>query len=85
MTMQYVKDDVKDGQVKQFYPSRFIKRKSTEQRIAVRVEPSLAKVEWDYIQRILHDCGGNVTRTARRLRLHRRTLQRKLSKLPPLV
>lgn len=46
--------------------------------------PSLARVEWEHIQRILHDCNGNISRAARQLGLHRRSLQRKLGKLPPL-
>lgn len=46
--------------------------------------PSLARVEWEHIQRILHDCNGNISLAARILGLHRRSLQRKLSKLPPL-
>ncbi len=45
--------------------------------------PSLARVEWEHIQRVLTDCGGNVTQTARLLGLHRRSLQRKLAKYPP--
>jgi len=46
--------------------------------------PSLARVEYEHIQRILADCGGNISEAARRLGIHRRSLQRKLSKLPPL-
>lgn len=46
--------------------------------------PSLARVEWEHIQRVLTDCEGNISLAARRLGLHRRSLQRKLSKLPPL-
>lgn len=46
--------------------------------------PSLARVEWEHIQRILTDCDGNISLAARRLGIHRRSLQRKLSKLPPL-
>lgn len=42
--------------------------------------PSLARVEWEHIQRVLLDCGGNVSEAARRLGLHRRSLQRKLGK-----
>jgi len=45
--------------------------------------PSLAQVEWEHIQRILADCGGNVSQAARVLGIHRRSLQRKLSKNPP--
>ncbi len=44
--------------------------------------PSLARVEWEHIQRVLGDCGGNVSAAARALGLHRRTLQRKLLKFP---
>lgn len=46
--------------------------------------PSLARVEWEHIQRILVDCNNNISEAARRLGIHRRSLQRKLSKLPPL-
>jgi two-component system response regulator RegA len=45
--------------------------------------PSLARAEWEHINRVLVDCGGNVTLAARRLGLHRRSLQRKLQKYPP--
>lgn len=45
--------------------------------------PSLARLEWEHIQRVLHECGGNVSRTAEVLGIDRRTLQRKLAKLPP--
>lgn len=44
--------------------------------------PSLARVEWEHIQRVLTDCAGNVSEAARRLRIHRRSLQRKLQKPP---
>lgn len=45
--------------------------------------PSLARAEWEHINRVLDDCGGNISAAARRLGLHRRTLQRKLQKYPP--
>jgi len=51
---------------------------------SVEGTPSLARVEWEHIQRILHDCNGNISLAARKLGLHRRSLQRKLGKLPPL-
>jgi two-component system response regulator RegA len=44
--------------------------------------PSLARVEWEHIQRVLADCDGNVSQAARLLGIHRRSLQRKLSKYP---
>jgi two-component system, response regulator RegA len=34
---------------------------------------------------VLVDCGGNVTQASKLLGLHRRSLQRKLSKLPPRI
>jgi len=46
--------------------------------------PSLQRVEWEHLQRVLSDCGGNVSEAARRLGIERRTLQRKLSKYPPV-
>jgi two-component system response regulator RegA len=51
-------------------------------RLPVSV-PSLGRVEWEHIQRVLTDCGGNVSQAAKLLGLHRRSLQRKLSKYPP--
>ena len=45
--------------------------------------PSLAEAEWNHIQQVLADCGGNITRAAERLGIPRRTLQRKLKKLAP--
>lgn len=44
--------------------------------------PSLARVEWEHIQRVMADCRSNVSEAARRLGLHRRSLQRKLAKAP---
>ena len=43
---------------------------------------SVNRLEWEHIQRALADYGGNVSATARALRMHRRTLQRKLGKHP---
>jgi two-component system response regulator RegA len=45
--------------------------------------PTLGRVEWEHIQRVLADCGGNVSQAAKLLGLHRRSLQRKLAKYPP--
>ncbi|MDR3389142.1 MAG: response regulator transcription factor [Rudaea sp.] len=44
--------------------------------------PSLKRLEWEQIQRVLNSCGGNVSLAAQKLGLHRRTLQRKLAKRP---
>ena len=40
------------------------------------------RLEWEHIQRVLAEHQGNVSSTARALKMHRRTLQRKLSKHP---
>ena len=44
--------------------------------------PSLARAEWEHINRVLADCGGNISQAARLLGIHRRSLQRKLAKHP---
>lgn len=44
--------------------------------------PSVERVEYEYLQRVLADASGNVSEAARRLRMHRRSLQRKLGKPP---
>ena len=44
---------------------------------------SADRVRWEHIQRVYEQCGRNVSETARRLRMHRRTLQRILSKHAP--
>ncbi len=43
---------------------------------------SLNRLEWEHIQRVLDEHGGNISATARSLGMHRRTLQRKLRKRP---
>jgi len=43
---------------------------------------SVERLEWEYIQRVLAEQGGNVSATARALKMHRKTLQRKLNKHP---
>ena len=44
---------------------------------------SADRVRWEHIQRIYELCGRNVSETARRLNMHRRTLQRILAKRAP--
>jgi two-component system response regulator RegA len=43
---------------------------------------SLDRVEWEHINRILVECHGNVSEAARVLGIHRRSLQRKLTRYP---
>jgi two-component system, response regulator RegA len=44
---------------------------------------SADRVRWEHIQRVYEQCGNNVSETARRLNMHRRTLQRILAKRAP--
>ena len=46
--------------------------------------PSLARTEWEHINRVLADCGGNISQAARLLGIPRKSLQRKLAKFPTL-
>lgn len=43
---------------------------------------SINRLEWEHIQKVLVDSEGNISEAARRLGMHRRTLQRKLQKHP---
>lgn len=44
--------------------------------------PSVDRLEWEHIQKVLQEHDGNISATARVLGMHRRTLQRKLNKRP---
>ncbi|MGB1702885.1 MAG: response regulator transcription factor, partial [Cycloclasticus sp.] len=43
---------------------------------------SVKRMEWEHMQKVLLECDGNISEAARRLNMHRRTLQRKLAKRP---
>lgn len=48
-----------------------------------KIEPmSVRRLEWEHIQKVLQENNGNISATARKLKMHRRTLQRKLQKRP---
>jgi two-component system response regulator RegA len=57
-------------------------QREDEPSATVFAAPPLKRLEWEHIQRVLAECEGNISEAARRLGLHRRTLQRKLSKRP---
>jgi|TARA_R100001039_G_C1846160_1_gene106431 two-component system response regulator RegA len=44
--------------------------------------PSVNRLTWEHIQKVLNEHDGNISSTARALGMHRRTLQRKLQKRP---
>ncbi len=51
--------------------------------VAINHDPlSVERLEWEHIQKILAEQDGNISATARALKMHRRTLQRKLAKKP---
>ena len=57
---------------------------SAHDKAALPENPMSAdRVRWEHIQRIYELCGRNVSETARRLNMHRRTLQRILAKRAP--
>lgn len=56
---------------------------SPASRDAAALEPmSVRRLEWEHIQKVLQENDGNISATARQLKMHRRTLQRKLQKRP---
>jgi two-component system response regulator RegA len=51
--------------------------------VPLEAQPAtVERLEWEHIQRVLRENGDNISATARILNMHRRTLQRKLSKRP---
>jgi two-component system response regulator RegA len=59
-----------------------------QQEMAPLPEPpgepmSAERVKWEHVQRIYEQCDRNISETARRLRMHRRSLQRMLNKYGP--
>ena len=44
--------------------------------------PSVERLQWEHIQKVLQENNDNISATARALKMHRRTLQRKLAKRP---
>jgi two-component system response regulator RegA len=59
-------------------------RDQPDAALEVSPEPlSVARLEWEHIQKVLNEHNGNISATARALKMHRRTLQRKLDKNPP--
>ena len=58
-------------------------RASGDAALPVEAEPlSVDRLEWEHIQKVLAENDGNISATARALKMHRRTLQRKLAKKP---
>lgn len=61
-----------------------LQRDAPDAELDIATEPlSVARLEWEHIQKVLAEHEGNISATARALKMHRRTLQRKLDKHPP--
>jgi two-component system response regulator RegA len=60
-----------------------LKAKTGERALPPENPMSADRVRWEHIQRVYELCGRNVSETARRLAMHRRTLQRILAKRAP--
>jgi two-component system response regulator RegA len=59
------------------------KRVAAQPDVPITEEPmGIGRLEWEHIQKVLMDHQGNISATAKALGMHRRTLQRKLSKRP---
>ncbi len=56
--------------------------KLAEHHASIQERMSVRRLEWEHIQKILKENDGNISETARQLKMHRRTLQRKLQKKP---
>jgi len=60
----------------------FDHRPGVAEAVIVTKPMSVERLEWEHLQKVLADCGGNISSAARTLNMHRRTLQRKLQKHP---
>lgn len=56
---------------------------AADSSVPIKTQPiQIENLEWEHIQRVLHEHDDNISATARALNMHRRTLQRKLAKPP---
>lgn len=63
-----------------------IKAIQNQEQAVLLTEPNLPspkRLQWEYLQQVLQENDGNISKTARVLKMHRRTLQRQLQKKPP--
>lgn len=54
--------------------------KTTDESVIPETPMSVEQLEWEHLQKVLHEHNGNISATARSLNMHRRTLQRKLAR-----
>ena len=60
-----------------------LQKNSGDSSVVINENPlSVKRLEWEHLQKVLMEHGGNISAAARALNMHRRTLQRKLDKRP---
>lgn len=66
--------------------TEIVRRLDDERQPAAPIDtPTLARAQWEHVQRVLSDCSGNISLTARKLGIDRSTLQRWLRRPAPPV
>jgi two-component system response regulator RegA len=86
LAVRAVRHGADDCMIKPLEPSQLLGTGSVADGDSADVTaalPSLAKIEWEYLSRVLMMHDGNISSTARALGIQRSTLQRKLRKYPP--
>lgn len=90
LTAVIVRKGVSAVLFKPVHPSEIVRRlchvnpaNPTDPAACDWVTPTLARAEWEHINRVLTDCNGNVSEAARRLGILRQSLQRRLRKHAP--
>lgn len=84
--VEAIKIGVKDYLIKPVSVEEIVnafKNQGADAKKAIKVDPvSTKRLEWEHIQKVLLEHNGNISHAAKALKMHRRTLQRKLQKKP---
>ena len=86
LAVQAIRQGADDCMLKPLEPRHLLavcRAADGDRSVAPTTLPSLARVEWEYLNRVLMMCDGNISSAARTLGIRRSTLQRKLRKYPP--
>jgi two-component system, response regulator RegA len=84
IAMQAVKAGAETVLVKPISPKEIVRHieEGTTPEGDINATPTLERVEWEHISRVVADTNGNISEAARRLGVYRQTLQRRLRKPP---
>jgi len=84
--VEAIKIGVKDYLIKPVSVEEIVNafnNRGADAKKAIKVDPvSTKRLEWEHIQKVLLEHNGNISHAAKALKMHRRTLQRKLQKKP---